>query len=140
MKISLFILVSLVFQSTLAQSPAEKQLLDLHSRKFRWMTNKQLDSLSLLLDDRLQYIHSNGWTETRQEVLDDLTSGKLNYTNVTVEEASVRLYDDSAVITGKGVFEVLLDGKPISIHLSYTEVYVRQKKQWRLVSRHACKI
>lgn len=126
--------------SVQAQTKDEKALASLHERKFGWLIHNQADSLSLLLDDQVQYIHSNGWVESKQEVLDDLRTGKLNYQSVLVQEAKVRIYKDTGVVTGKGVFKVALDGKSIDINLLYTEVYVRHKKLWRLVSRHACKI
>ncbi len=140
MKNLIFLFLLLVNFSALAQSREEKQLLALHEQKFRWLSQKQYDSLKVLLDDRVQYIHSNGWVETKAEVLADLQSGKLTYESVQVKEATARLYKDAGVVTGKGVFKVLMEGKPVEISLLYTEVYVRHKKQWRLVSRHACRV
>ena len=123
-----------------ADAAAEARVLQLHHDKFRWMTMAQLDSLGLVLDDRVRYIHSNGWVESRTEVLENLRSKKLSYQAVTVEEAQARAYEKSVVVVGKGKFQVALDGKPLEINLLYTEVYVRHKKRWKLVSRHACKI
>jgi hypothetical protein len=123
-----------------AQKNPEQALLNLHQRKFNWLANKQYDSLTLLLDDRVQYIHSNGWMETKQQVIDDLKGGKLNYQKVEVKEAVARIYKDAGVVTGKGTFSVLMDGKPLEISLFYTEVYVLERKQWKLVSRHACRL
>jgi hypothetical protein len=136
--IALFL--SLVSISVSAQTTEEKKLLQLHQRKFTWLANQQYDSLTILLDDRVQYIHSSGWVETKSEVLADLKSGKLNYQKVVVNEATARIYKDAGIVTGKGVFSVIMDGKPLEISLFYTEVYVLQKKQWRLVSRHACRL
>jgi hypothetical protein len=140
MKTFAFLLIAFAQLSAFAQSAEEKQLLALHERKFHWLTQKQYDSLTLLLDDRVLYIHSNGWTENKAEILADLQSGKLNYESVQVKEATARLYQDAGVVTGKGVFKVLMEGKSLEISLLYTEVYVRHKKQWRLVSRHACRV
>ncbi|MFZ5971980.1 MAG: nuclear transport factor 2 family protein [Bacteroidota bacterium] len=140
MKTLILVLVALVNLGAFAQSAEEKQLLALHERKFQWLAQKQYDSLTLLLDDRVLYIHSNGWTENKAEILADLQSGKLNYESVQVKEATARLYQDAGVVTGKGVFKVLMEGKSLEISLLYTEVYVRHKKQWRLVNRHACRL
>jgi hypothetical protein len=123
------------------QSPTENYLLQLHEKKFRWMTEKKLDSLNSILDDRLQYIHSNGWMESRPEVINDLSSGKLIMNSVKITEASVRLYKNyTGIITGKGLFNVIVNDKPVELNLYYTEVYVKKKEGWLLVSRHACKL
>jgi len=110
---------------------------DIHLAKFRWMELQQLDSLSAFLHPDLKYIHSNGWIESKDDVLKDLQSGKLVYLKVQVQEAQVRQIAQTAIVTGKGNFKVVMDGKSLDINLLYTEVYVKQKKQWLLISRHA---
>lgn len=95
------------------------------------------DSLESVLDDRLMFVHSNGWVETKQEFIQDIKSGKLRYAKIEVQEANVRLYSSTAIVTGKGKFSVDLEGKPLEIVLSYTEVYVQKNNKWVLASRHA---
>ncbi len=134
-----FYTVYLLFFSltTNAQSSSEKTILNLSQKKFQWMVEKQYDSLDRVLDDRLYFVHSNGWAETKKEFFADTQSGKLIYTNISVTEAFVRLYGTSAVIIGRGNFSVRLDGKDMEFDLKYTEVYVYQNNRWQLVSRHA---
>lgn len=123
------------------QSPTEKFLLQLHEKKFRWMTEKKLDSLQTILDERLVYIHSNGWMETAKEVIDDLKSGKLTMNSVQVTEAMVRVFkNNTGIVNGKGVFNVMVNDKQVELSLYYTEVYIKKKNNWLLVSRHACKL
>ncbi|MFZ1526372.1 MAG: nuclear transport factor 2 family protein, partial [Saprospiraceae bacterium] len=85
-------------------------------------------------------IHSNGWKESKAEVIANILSGKLTYNDVKVHESAVRIVDNTAVVTGKGTFYVSLEGKPSEFHLFYTEVYVMTESGIRLISRHACKI
>ncbi|MFZ2905518.1 MAG: nuclear transport factor 2 family protein [Cyclobacteriaceae bacterium] len=119
-----------------AQS-AEETVLGLSKDKFGWMIRMQYDSLEAMLDDRLVFVHSNGWVENKQEIIEDIKSGKLRYVEINVTEASARIYQAMAIVNGKGVFKVLLDEKPLEIALSYTEVYVQQKGKWLLASRHS---
>lgn len=118
----------------------EIAILELHQKKFDWMVNKQYDSLQMVLENQLVYIHSNGWIETKAEVIADLKSGKLNYIKVNVTEAKARIYKNTAIVNGKGVFNVMLEGKPVEINLLYTEVYINKKSKWQLASRHANKM
>ncbi|MFM8832601.1 MAG: nuclear transport factor 2 family protein, partial [Cytophagales bacterium] len=70
---------------------------DLLSRKkFTWLTQKKLDSLADMPDERLMYVHSNGWMQTKKEMIDDLKSGKLNYISVDVKSNKVRVYNNTA--------------------------------------------
>lgn len=133
--------ISVSLKTTAQQSPAEKYLLQLHEKKFRWMIEKKLDSLQIILDERLLYIHSNGWTETAKEVIDDIRSGELIMNSVKVTEASVRVFkNNTGIITGKGLFNVVVNGNGVELNLYYTEVYIKKKNSWMLVSRHACKL
>ena len=116
---------------------AEQAILDLSKKKFGWMIRMKYDSLLPVLDDRLMFVHSSGWTETKQELIQDIKSGKLRYTNIQVLEASVRIYPSTAIVTGKGKFQVTLDGNNLELNLSYTEVYVQKDGKWLLASRHA---
>ena len=120
-----------------SQSNNEQEVLSLSKKKFAWLTQKKLDSLSLILDERVRYVHSNGWVQNKKEIIDDISSGKLNYTSIIVKSSEVRLYNKTAVVNGTGSFEVNMDGKPLTIELSYTEVYVKNKSKWLLASRHA---
>ena len=115
----------------------EQAVLDLSKKKFGWMIRMKYDSLQAALDDRLMFVHSNGWVENKQEFIQDIKSGKLRYTNIQILEASARIYPSTAIVTGKGKFTVTLEGNNLELTLSYTEVYVQKDGKWLLASRHA---
>ena len=133
----LVVLLALVVVSVFAQSKTEQLVLDLSKKKFDWLINKQYDSLGRLLDDQLKYIHSNGWVQSKKEVIDDSKSGKLVYQKVEVMESTVRLFDNTAIVTGKGKFSGVGNNNPFALELMYTEVYIKNKGGWLLASRHA---
>lgn len=123
-----------------AQTKDESEVIALSKRKFQWMKAVRLDSLDKVVDERLSYIHSNGWIQTKKEFLDDFASGKLVIHDVVVSEMHARVYKRSAVVTGKGQFTTSLNGNRTSVNLLFTEVYVQQRGGWKLVSRHATKL
>jgi hypothetical protein len=133
----IIVLLTLAFGAHAQSTRVEQSILDLSKKKFEWLINKQYDSLLVLLDDKLQYVHSNGWVENKQEVIDDLKNGKLTYQKVTVKESSVRLYEKTAIVNGLGTFEGIGNGNAFSMDLRYTEVYVRTGNRWKLASRHS---
>jgi hypothetical protein len=140
-KLILFILLIAGTHAYSQQHDAEK-VNQLHKKKFQWMVTKNYDSLNWVTDQTLKFIHSNGWIQSKKDLVEDLKSGKLNYTSIVVQESSVSVYNNkSAVVTGKGTFKGLMpDQSEFNVYLLYTEVYVKSKKQWKLISRHACKI
>jgi hypothetical protein len=122
------------------QTNQQKYLLDLSAKKFRWMVEMQLDSLSQLLDKNMLYIHSNGLIQTKEEMIKDFKLGSLLLDSVKIMEADVRMFDSTAIITGKGVFSGTLKTTPFQTTLLYTEVYINGNNRWKLVTRHANKL
>ena len=133
-----YFVIALILACFFAKAQSNEQtVLDLSKNKFGWMIRMKYDSLLGALDDRLMFIHSNGWVENKQEFIQDIKSGKLRYTNIQVLEATARLYPSTAIVTGKGKFHVTLEGNNLELTLSYTEVYVQKDGKWLLASRHA---
>lgn len=141
--VNLFLI--LILATTLSKAQERFGLNDevgkIHLKKFDWMINMDTTRLSDLLDDQVHYIHSNGWKETKKEILNNIISGKLKYHQVEVNEYEVRSFGHAYIVTGKAKFNVSLEDKPIDIALYYTEMYiVDEGGKPKLVSRHACRI
>jgi hypothetical protein len=117
-----------------------KFVLQLSARKFDWMVNKNLDSLAQVLHPNVQYIHSNGLTESRSDILENLSSGKLQLINVTIKNADVRIVNQLAIVTGTGTFVGKINEKDFEVELLYSEVWVFVEGQWLLLQRHANRV
>ena len=139
-KIILILAFGITVEGFAQSDSTSKELINLHKRKFAWLISKNYDSLQWLLDDNLLYIHSNGLTESKDDVFNNLKDEVIAYTKSNVTEAQVRIFGNSAIITGKGAFAGKARGTPFELNLLYTEVYSKLSGRWRLVSRHACKI
>lgn len=139
MKLLLVFMVAFVSVAH-AQDADTTVLKKISHEKFLWMIEKDTARLGSLLDADLQYIHSNGWIESKTDVLNDLVSGKLVYKSVVIEKETIRLIGKTGIITGTGMYKVMLEGKEVELKLLYTEVYIQNNKQWKLVQRNACKL
>jgi hypothetical protein len=137
-----FILTMLMGWGPLCAQPTDtaESVLDLHRQKFQWMVARDTDSLADLLAKDVVYVHSNGWHETRTDVLQNIASGRLRYHDVQVLRAQVRAYGDTWIVNGRGRFDVALEDEAWILLLDYTEVYIRQQDTYTLVSRHACRV
>ena len=136
----LFLLISLPFLSQTKKDKIAHHIIALHQKKFDFMISKQFDSLSLILDADLKYIHSNGWVESKEDLLANLKSDKLVYKQVLVSDTKVTLTNHVAIVSGKGLFSVVLDNQTLEIPLMYSEIYVKKKGKWLLLHRHANKL
>lgn len=138
--VSLSIFFLIVITSSAQNSTAEKYVNDFSVRKNQWLIQKNYDSLNLMLDKRCMYIHSNGWIQSADEVIQDLKSGKLVYNKMEITESQARQYESMVIVTGKGNFEGTVNDKAFSLKLLYTEVYVKRKASWKLVTRQSTKL
>jgi hypothetical protein len=117
-----------------------KDVLQCSERKFDWMVNKNLDSLAEVLHPNVQYIHSNGLTETKIDVLENLRSGKLMLHSVRIKNADVRIVNQVAIVTGRGTFVGKIDQKDFEVELLYSEVWIFMDSKWLLLQRHANRV
>jgi ketosteroid isomerase-like protein len=82
-----------------------------------------------------------GQVQTKEQVMRDaFQSGTLKVRSATVDEIRVRLFGNTAVVTGRSVSEGLYAGKPFSANLRFTDVFVRRRQRWQAVASHASAI
>ena len=140
MKSTFLFLLLLVSGSILAQSKTEAVIIKLSAEKYASMNPSSLDKLKTLLDDRMIFIHSNGMTETKADMIQHIKEGKWMLHKVDSREVNVRVYKNNfAVLTAKGIFHATNEGKDMDVDLYYTEVWTHVKDGWLLASRHASK-
>ena len=77
---------------------------------------------------------------TKAEVLADLKSGALKLETSSNDETNVRVYGNTAVVTGKSTAKVTDHGVDTSGQAYFTRVYVNHMGRWRLVANHSSRI
>ena len=108
----------------------------------RALEKKDTIGLKQLLSPELRYGHSNGWIETKSDLVADLYNGKLTYKSIKLSGSGV-----STVVEGKTglvreevTVDILYDGKPVNMKLSVLQVWVFRKGGWILLGRQSTKI
>jgi ketosteroid isomerase-like protein len=125
-----------------AQSNAEKQVteavLAVHKAIF---VNKDSLALESLFAPQLTYGHSGGKVENRQETIDNVSQNKSTYTNIEAKVLSVNIQGNTAasryLLTGT---ETKPDGKSTELKLNILQVWIKEKKDWKLMARQAVKV
>jgi ketosteroid isomerase-like protein len=79
-------------------------------------------------------IDREGNVETKKSFVDGLMSPDLQIDPYTVEELDVRLYGDTALLSGRTRMTGRYQGKPFASHYRYIDIYVRQGDAWKIVS------
>ena len=84
--------------------------------------------------DDFRQIDGHGNVETRDSFVADLLSPELVIEPYTVEDFEVRLYGDTALLSGRTRMTGRYDGKAFSSHYRYIDVYVKRAGAWKIVS------
>ncbi|HSF41946.1 MAG TPA: nuclear transport factor 2 family protein [Thermoanaerobaculia bacterium] len=111
---------------------AEAEVRAVNERRFAAMVKEDLAELDRILADDLTYIHSSGYIETKKQSLETIASKVLRYKTIESSDVQVRIYGDTAVMTGRVAMSVLARGKDLDLKNLFTAVYVRQGGEWRL--------
>jgi hypothetical protein len=112
---------------------AEQEILNLSKTKWRWMSEKKVDSLAALFDDKAVFVHMGGSWGTKQE-LEVIRSGGIHYKHAEIFEASVRFIGSTAIVLNRIRLDAVVGGNEVTNPFVVTEVYVQQNGAWKLGS------
>jgi ketosteroid isomerase-like protein len=79
-------------------------------------------------------IESGGAVIGRDEFIKDLLDPTLRIDPYKVEDFGVRVYRDTALLTGRIRMTGASEGKPFVSHFRYIDVYVKRDGAWKVVS------
>jgi len=84
--------------------------------------------------DDFRMIDRYGNVETKQAFVAGIMDPKLSIDPYTVEEFEVRIYGDTALLSGRTHMTGKYDGQPFTSNYRYIDIYVRKGGTWKIVS------
>ena len=130
----LFLSLAALCQAKNGKADSEETLKQLERRRYDLMIKKDLKSLGEMLSDDMLYTHSNGNTESKEQYLASLASGKSVYYAVEPEETQVRFYGNTAILNGIAKVDTDVNGQRTTLRLKYTNAYVKRNGKWQFVT------
>lgn len=116
------------------RSDAETGVLLVQADRFRAMTENDISILDSILSDDLVYTHTTGRVETKTEFLSALRKRAVAYHSIEPMDVKVRIYDNTAVITGTAAMKVSAGANDLAFSLQFIEVYENSEGRWRLLA------
>ena len=102
------------------------------------LVNKNTVSINQQTDKALSYGHSNGWVETKKDLIKNLETGYLSYKSIKEESIQIAINGNMANARFVGDYEVSLNGgTEVVYHLKVLEVWVKKGNRWLLFARQA---
>jgi hypothetical protein len=102
----------------------------------RFVANDDADAgvLGRLLDDELEYVHSNGDVDTKRSFIDSLVSGRRDYVKSQPVIDSIRILGDVAIIRGTARVTVADNGRSLDLDLGYTDIWIWKDQRWQMTA------
>lgn len=104
------------------------------------LIDKNQNQLSQLLHEDLSYGHSNGWVETKDELINNNVSHYLIYERIQMDSLTLNYSGKFAIIRYQAIHDVILKEKKISLLLHVCQVWIKSKGRWQLLARQSTKL
>ena len=112
---------------------AEKEILELSKTKWKWMADKNVDSLNKLFDEKSVFVHMGGsWGKNRE--LDVIKGGGIWYKKAEVYSAAVNFVGNTAILLNDIDLVAALGANEVINPFMVTEVYVKENGHWKMAS------
>ena len=111
----------------------EQEVINLSKDKWRWMSERNVNSLAALFHEKAVFVHMGGSWGKEQE-LDIIKSGGIHYKKADIHEVSVNIIDTTAILLNRITLLAVVGGNEVTNPFMVTEVYVQQDGSWKLAS------
>jgi hypothetical protein len=134
-------LAVLSFRLTLAQTPAQQEVLQFERDACKAFLDADVAGLERVLTPDFTLTLSNGDVSTRADEINELHSGKVHYDVFENYDMLTRLYgNDTAVVVGKTRVKGTADGKPFDRIVQFTDTLVKRDGRWQLAAGHVSRL
>src|SRR5881394_3816214 len=114
----LFFLIALAFVTTGLFAQGEEAKLTMTIKEFHQsLVNKNVTSIDQHTDKALSYGHSNGWVETKTDMIKDLETGYIVYHNYKEDSLSITVNGKMANARFVADISATLHGNTTNFHL-----------------------
>jgi hypothetical protein len=111
----------------------EQEVINLSKEKWRWMSERKIDSLAALFHEKSVFVHMGGSWGKEQE-LEIIKSGRIHYKQADIHEVSVNIIGATAILLNRITLLAVVGGNEVTNPFVVTEVYVQQDSSWKLAS------
>ena len=115
------------------QNVKSEEVINLSKEKWRWMSERNVDSLAALFHDDAVFVHMGGTMSKKQE-LEVIRSGGIHYKSAEIQDVSVKLIGTTAILLNRIRLVAVVGGKEVTNPFVVTEVYVQHDGKWKLGS------
>jgi ketosteroid isomerase-like protein len=117
-----------------ATPSVEEQIKKMEKDRAAAVVKADVATLEGLTSDDYILINANGQVSNKAETMSNIKSGNIKLTSNEVSDLKVRVYGDTAVVTGKSTAKGTIGGHELKGPVMFTRVYVKKNGKWQSVA------
>ena len=126
--------------AVLGGQPAVEAVRAADAGRVRALLAADFVTVDRFLADELTYIHSNAKVDAKRAYLEPFLSGRTRYQRLEPSEVSIRVYGETAVLTGRMMSVALVAGSESRTDLRFTSVWIFRDARWQMAAWHSTRI
>jgi ketosteroid isomerase-like protein len=119
---------------------AESEISKQEDDRLSAMVRGDIAALEAMTHDQLLYTHASGNVDTKATWLAAMQSGRTRYKSTQCDDVQIRILGDAALVTGKAVFDVEINGQPRTLKMKFLNVWSKTSEGWKFAAWQATPI
>jgi len=120
--------------SSQPQTTVDGEIKSLEEARNQAVLHGDVAALDRMTSDDYTFITLRGELRTKSDILKGFASGSFHYESRQISDLKVRVYGDTAIVTGRSMQKGMENGKDYSGDYRFTRVYVKEKGHWVTVA------
>jgi len=117
-----------------SSTAVEEQIKKIEKDRAAAVTKADVAALDAVTSDDYSLIDRNGRVRDKAQTMSAIKTGDIKITSNEVSDLKVRVYGDTAVVTGRADTKGTIGGKDVSGPMLFTRVYVKKSGRWQSVA------
>ena len=137
MAIAIFgITLSGIAQTSNPANPFDQAVKEKEAQYANAVKRQDIPALQSMLAEEFLATSSRGELRNKAMELDDLKPNPgFSIDDFQLDDIRVRVFDNTAIVTGREILEVRYNKQPLTSLLRYTRVYVKRATGWQIVAQ-----
>ena len=98
------------------------------------LMNRDLAALDKIWAESYTFTNGRGELLTKKDRMENIKSGATQFDSISREDEEIRVFGDTAVVTGRVVLKVIYSGKESSGPYRFMNVWVKMQGRWQIVA------
>jgi len=137
---SSFTLAQMTDDKSAPKGKTEQELTKLEQDRAQATVKGDTAFLDQTTADDYTFVSPRGALRTKAQILADFKSGELKFEGYDLDDLQVRVYGDTAVVTGRSTQKGKAYGQDAAGKYRFTRVYVKKDGKWKSVAFQSTRV